>query len=301
MKIGTIIAFRNETIGEPEGGTYRLLAKAGFDCIDFSLAHPVNAPIWQLSDEELKAEMLRQREMIESCGLTVSQSHSPYDYNLGCAWMDPEKRKGFWHAQVQAIKAASFIGSPYTVIHALTIPGRMAKEGFYEETKRCNMEFFAFLKPWLEEYDVRLAIENAFIADHTLGRMDRCGCSGADDLIDYIDSTGSDRFVACLDTGHAQVAGQDPVEMIYKLGKKYLRVLHIQDTDLIRDQHMFPGSGKGDWYRIGQALRDIGFEGAFSFELSNPYWLRFPELEKDMLPVLHRFYVELGKAITGTD
>lgn len=300
MKIGTItLAFRRETLGLAEGEEYKFLADMGLDCVDFPLADNVTAPRWQLSDGELKEEMLRHKGWSEQYGVTISQTHSPYDYNLGGGWMmmDTEKRKEFLRVQIQAIKATSYLGAPYMVVHPIAVPGRISEE-YFANAKRYNMEFLEALKPYLEEYDVKLAIENSPNKNSVLGRFERSNLSRAEDYIDYIDSMQSDRFVACLDIGHAYVAGDDPVDIIYKLGKKYLHVLHIHDNNLIKDEHMFPGSGKGDWYRIGKALNDIGFEGVFSFEVSNPYWSRFPEVEAGMLPILHRLYGELGRAIT---
>jgi sugar phosphate isomerase/epimerase len=299
MKIGTItLAFRRETLSLAEGEQYKFVSDMGLDCVDFSLSDPVTSPRWQLSDDELKAEMLRHKEWSEQYGVTICQTHSPYDFNLGYAWMDPEKRKEFWRVQVQAIKATSYLGTPYMVVHPLSVPGRMTEEN-YAKAKQHNIEFLQYLKPYLEEYDVKVAIENSPAKNAVLGRFERSNLSRAEDYIDYIDSMDSDRFVACLDIGHAYVSGDDPVDIIYKLGKKYLHVLHIHDNNLIRDEHMFPGSGKGDWYRIGKALNDIGFEGVFSFEVGNPYCLRFPEVEAGMLPILHRLYGELGRAITS--
>ena len=103
MKIGTMVAFRRETLGLAEGGEYQFLAECGFDSVDFSLSMPVTDPIWQLSDMQLKDKMLSEKFHIENAGLCVAQTHSPYDYNLGCAWMQSEKWEDFLKAQVQAI------------------------------------------------------------------------------------------------------------------------------------------------------------------------------------------------------
>lgn len=297
MKVGTLtVAFQRKTLGLAEGEEYKFLAESGLHAVDFSLSDPVTSPRWQLSDEELKEEMLRHKAWCEEYGIDISQTHAPYDYNLGYAWLDLEKRKEFLRVQIQAIKATSYLGAPYMVIHPVAVQGRIS-EDYYERAKQENIAFFESLKPYLEEYDVKLAIENAPNKNAVLGRFERSNLSKAEDYIDYIDAMNSDRFVACLDIGHALISGDDPVDIIYKLGRKYLHVLHIHDNNLIKDEHMFPGCGKGDWYRIGKALNDIGFEGVFSFEVANPYWSRFPEVEAGMLPVLHRLYGELGKAI----
>jgi sugar phosphate isomerase/epimerase len=94
------------------------------------------------------------------------------------------------------------------------------------------------------------------------------------------------------------LCGEDPVQMIYKLGRKYLHVTHVHDNDYLNDDHYMPGIGKIDWYAIGRALNDIGYEGVFNFEANRTFERIVPfrnELTMDFLKV----YIEMARAITN--
>ena len=294
MKIGTLRGVLME-LELPDEELYQTLHDIGFDSIDYSLMFSYKHPIWQLSDEELRKQMEKDRKIIQDSGMFVGQTHSPDDAD----WLSsPDTREARWHAQIQAIKATAYLGAPYVVIHPLRPEGRTSDKSYYEYAKEMNMEYYRFLEPYLKEYGVKAAIENLFINDRILGRTGKMGCSTADALIDYIDTLNSDRFVACLDVGHATLAGQDPVEMIYQLGKKYLHVTHIHDNDYINDDHYMPGIGKIDWFAIGQALNDIGYEDVFSYE-ANRTFRKIGAFANDLAIDFLELYVVLAKKITN--
>lgn len=294
MRIGTLRGALLE-LQLPDDELYKAISEAGFDSIDYSLMNGYTNPLWQLSDEKLRMEMETVKMVIHKNGLIVGQTHAPIDMD----WVTcPETKEARWNALVQAIKATSYLGAPYIVIHPLTPPGKIRNKGYYEYAKELNMEFFRFLEPYLKEYNVKAAIENLFTNDSVLMRTDKTSCSSADDLLDYLETLNSDRFVVCLDVGHAALAGQDPVDMIYKLGKKYLHVTHIHDNDHINDDHYMPGIGKNDWLSIGRALNDIGYEDVFSYE-ANRTFQRIAPYAKELSIEFLKLYAALAKAITN--
>lgn len=292
MKIGTQLGF-SDGLQLTEEEVFKHLAEAGFDCVDYPLMlESYDSPLWQLPDIELRNKMESTKNMIHHNGLTVCQTHSPLD---GYWWGNISTKEARWHAQIQAIKASAFLGSPYVVVHPLTSTYRVDKQK-YEEAKKINMEYYRFLEPYLKEYNVKAAIENLFGYD-PYNRACRSICSTASNLKDYIDTLDSDRFVVCLDVGHATLALQDPVEMIYELGKDYLHVTHMHDNCHLSDDHMMPGFGKLDWFAIGKALHDIGYEGVFNFEADRPYY-KLGEYTQELSLELLKMYAQLGKAIT---
>ena len=291
IKLGTQTGFAGG-LGLGREEVYRSMAAAGFQSVDYPLMNWYTNAMWQLSDDELKAKMSETRKVINDNGIFVGQAHSPLD----ALWIDaPETKEARLHAQIQAIKAASWLGAPYIVIHPLRLPTRIRNEG-YEENKELNMKFYRFLQPYLEEYNVKAAIENLFIFDPNLARYCESVCSSAAELKDYIDTLDSDRFVACLDVGHAVLGGQDPVKMIYELGKKYLHATHMQDNHFFKDDHLMPGMGKIDWYGIGKALNDIGYEDVFNYEADNSYG-RLGVHRSRLSMKLMKLYAEFGKAV----
>lgn len=290
MKLGTGIGFSihfDMSIDE----RCRILAEVGFDSLDICVEDSYKASVWTLPDHELRSEMEKLRKTVHKHGLIIGQTHAPLD----CFWSpNAEVREACWKAQVQAIKACAFLGSPYAVVHPLTSAHRVDKK-MYEEAKQINMEYLRFMEPYLKEYNVKAAIENMFTYD-AYGRPCKSVCSTAASLKDYIDTLDSDRFVACLDVGHAALALQDPVEMIYSLGKDYLHVTHMHDNNLLSDDHMIPGYGKLDWVSIGKALNDIGYDGVFNYEANRTHSKLGP-MNKDFYKEFLQVYVELGRAI----
>jgi len=291
IRLGTQSGFCGG-LGLSEAEVYKAMSDVGFVSVDYSLMAGYTANIWKMTDEELKNYMTERKNVMNANGIYAGQTHSPMDAYWG---KHPETKEARWKAQIQAIKAASYLDSPYIVVHPLTPPSRIHKRG-YDEAKELNMEYYNFLKPYLEEYNVKAAIENMYGYDPMLGRMCETTCSTAKELIDYVDTLNSDRFVVCLDVGHSALGGQDPVSMIYELGNKYLHVTHMHDNDYVDDRHMMAGMGKIDWWSIGKALNDIGYEDIFNYEADSPFY-KLGEYKKDLAVDLLRVYAEVAKEI----
>ena len=292
MRIGTGLGFSRD-LNLAEGEKYKILAEVGFDCVDVMIEGSYRASVWQIPDHELRNQMETIRKNANQNGIIINQIHAPFD----CVWSeDIAVREACWKAQIQAIKATAYLGATYMVMHPLTFGYRLNQEQ-YEHAKQKNIEYFSYLKPYLQEYDVKVAIENIFVYD-THSRPCKTNCSTARDLIGYVDALNSDCFGVCLDVGHAALVSQDPVEMIYALGKEYLFATHIHDNNSLSDDHMMPGYGKLDWLLIGRALKDIGYEGVFNYEADRPYF-RLGEFRKELSLEFLKVYAELAKSITG--
>ena len=293
MKIGTQMGFQTN-MDFAEGEEYQFLSDLGFQSVDYPLFKNYKDPMWQLPDDELKNMMENIKQKMERYGIVAGQTHAPLD----AYWRNqPETKEARRKAQIQAIKAASYLGSPYIVMHPLNY-GKKFTPKYYQEAKEINMEHFLSLKPYLEEYNVKAAIENMMGFDKEAGCEGKTIFSTSEHLKDYIDTLNSDRYVICLDVGHAYLAKQDPAQMIYDLGTKYLHVTHMHDNDGLYDDHLMPGGGKIDWYAIGQALHDIGFEGVFSFEAGGSFRRIEGELKKDLIPEVMKAKAAFAKAIT---
>ena len=104
--------------------------------------------------------------------------------------------------------------------------------------------------------DMTICLENLFT------RYTTC-----EDLLGLIEAAGTAQLGICLDTGHLNIAGGSQSEFIKKAGK-YLKALHIADNEGKSDQHMMPyGKGKVDWADVTGAIKEIGYEGLFNFEI----------------------------------
>ncbi len=99
---------------------------------------------------------------------------------------------------------------------------------------------------------------------------------GVDDLLYIIDQLGSERFGICLDTGHLNLTEKNQREFILKAGKK-LKALHIANNDGLKDHHIMPfGRGNVNFFEVVKALREVGYEGLFNYEIGGEAGIPLP-------------------------
>ena len=70
----------------------------------------------------------------------------------------------------------------------------------------------------------------------------------------------------CHDIGHTRLRKLDVAEET-RIASDRLYALHIQDGSSDEDDHLPPGHGVIDFDSFGQALEDIGFDGAWTIEV----------------------------------
>jgi sugar phosphate isomerase/epimerase len=236
------------------------------------------------------------REYAQGLGLTFSQIHAP----LRPAYYadQTEYNENYYQTQERSVVACAALGTPLAVFHMLQPPLERYSEKYQREGEALNVEFFGRMMPLLEKYGVQVCIENLFgITTLPSDDYDYSLNSRTQDVKHIIDSYnalfGKDRFVACVDTGHAFVMGQDPAQMIRTLGSR-VRALHVADNNGRQDQHNAPGQGGINWNDLLSALKEVGYQGSFSFE-ADGFALAFgKEGSADAL----EFLCKLGRRMT---
>jgi len=119
------------------------------------------------------------------------------------------------------------------------------------------------LVPVARRAGVRMTLENLpYRHSYLLDNMSQ--------LRALVDSYPPECVGLVIDTGHAGTAGKDPADEIRIAGDR-LYGTHLQDVDGREpdDQHWVPTHGDLDWDAIRQALRDVGYSGAWTFEVAN--------------------------------
>ncbi len=111
--------------------------------------------------------------------------------------------------------------------------------------------------PLCEKLGIRICLENL-----------RHAFTDADTLLAIADRVGSDAIGICLDTGHLNIAHKGTqTEFIRKAGSR-LHALHIADNQGETDQHMMPfGKGSVEILDVMQALKEVGYDGLFNYEI----------------------------------
>ena len=254
MKISTEIYSAARHVGEHKA--IELVAKAGFDAWDFSMFdmcridwsnwtvldsdHPLSKPDYLKFARELKRIGLDN-------GIVCNQSHAPFPSNV------PEIREKYLK---RAIECTAEAGGEICIIH----PDN-------NSTAEENAEFYRELLPFAKECGVKIATENMWNWEKDAPTACAAACSHHDDFCKHIDIVNDPYLVACLDIGHAEMAGLDTSAptMIRALDKR-LQALHIHDNDRRGDSHQIPFSMNIEWEPIAKALKYIDYQGYLTLE-----------------------------------
>lgn len=232
-----------------------LVAKAGFDCWDFSMfdmarydwtngcIKETGSPLRTAAYASFAKKL---RHIGEEMGITCNQSHAPFPTYVQPV-LDMQKR---------AIECTAIAGGKICVIH----PKNSA-------TAEENAEMYAELLPFAKECGVKIATENMFNWNKETDTAAPAACSHHDDFKRHLDLIGDPFFVACVDLGHAEMEGlsTDAPTMLRTLGG-YVQALHIHDNDKHYDRHQLPFTMSIDYAPIARALRDIGYTGEVTLE-----------------------------------
>lgn len=121
------------------------------------------------------------------------------------------------------------------------------------------------LLDYTEGTDLVLLIEPAHQAESTL-------ILTVADGLRMIEEVGSERLGILLDTGHANVNGENLAKVVASLKGVPLHV-HIDDNHGDSDAHLIPGDGKIDFAPFARALQRVNYQGFVSAELGFQYTL----------------------------
>lgn len=192
-------------------------------------------------------------------GVTFNQGHAPI-YNI---FDEDERGKRLEQMSLRSVEAAGMLGIPWLVFHAGTRPGPYLREDI-KKLREDNLRWYDKILNRAAAVGVGIALEN--MSDR-FGKQGEpgCYCSDTEDLIDLVDSFHSPHVGICWDTGHAHLQQVDQVRSIRQIGGR-LKALHIQDGNGLSDQHTAPFYGTIDWNPILGAIKDVGYDGCFTFE-----------------------------------
>lgn len=237
-------------------GRYDKMAADGYDCVDFQELANTRADFFNLPEDELMAELTKEREYVEALGMRISQAHAPW---IGGEGRDqtPEDRANWMLCMKKAIRGTAALGCDRFVLHAL-LPYEDTDTAS-DEVVRLNESFVGTVADYAREYGITVCLENLPFKNHPVSSV-KAVCA----LVDRLDR---DNLKVCLDTGHAAVFDADVPSAVRYIGKR-LGAVHIHDNMGDRDAHLIPGDGIIDWDGFALALREIGYSGVVSLETS---------------------------------
>ena len=178
---------------------FEILKNAGFDAFDLSLFHPTddNDGLYKENFREYAKEL---RAYADSLGIVCNQSHAPFPSSTA----DRAQDKPIYDSIVHAMEIASILGAKDIVVHPKQHLPYRANE---KVLKEINMEFYKSLIPYCEKFNINVAVENMWQSNPVGGAIVNSTCARVEEFCEYIDDIGSERIVACLDTGHVSLCG----------------------------------------------------------------------------------------------
>lgn len=262
------------------------MAESGFDAIDFSFFEETFYGE-ETDDESFRDSFLRYRRRAEEKGICFNQGHAPFPSSSS----DEEETEHIFRDIVRSIRNASYLGIPLMVVHPMTHLD-YGQYGMPEKLFEMNLDFYNRLLPYAKEYNIKIGIENMFgvLPNRKLVRH---ACATPEEFIKYLEALDKEWFVACLDIGHAFAVCENPADFIRCLGRERLKALHVHDSDGFADLHTLPYQGKVNWDEVAVALREIGYEGDFTFEAA--FYL--PQFPPELYPCAAHLMAETGRHI----
>lgn len=250
-----------------EDAAFCLIKKTGFDGVDYSLI--TRDGYNRLYKDEYIKNALETKMLLEKHSLVCDQVHAPFVFKYEDTFCEGNER---FAELVRSIEYASIIGAKYIVVHYIKndIP-------FDDDYISYNLEFYKSFIPYLEKFNVKIAVENLYRRNPFKSFYGALLCDPHRHL-EFMKKLDSEYFGICLDIGHSAVTGYLPEDSIKVLGKN-ISITHIQDTDYERDSHMPPFTMSHNWDKIASAFAETGYEGNISLEV--PTFLS--KLDDDML------------------
>lgn len=267
----------------------RYAKEAGFDTLDISFYD------WSLPGSPFLGEDWRRwingvAEEKERLGLRFGQSHA-YTYNFLDAKLTPLERERHEELLMRSIECCYLLGSRLCVTHPDTDYAAVRQ---FEVSREKNMDYFRRLLERTERFEMSFAVEN--MADITIAPL-RKYCAYPEELLDFAERMNDPRIGICWDFEHADIMKQNQRDSLLLIGK-HLLATHVSDTHSAYDpdrMHVLPLMGNIDWKEAVQALKEIGYDGYFSFEVNN-YGRYFPE---ELLPEALRLMYHVGTYLMG--
>lgn len=257
------------------------LKRIGFDCYDYSF-HEAGEELPLYKDDYIDYYK-KLRAHADSLGITCNQTHAPFPtYKVG----DGEYNERIKKLLIRSIEVTEILGGKICIIHPWN---------YFSPEENAELIYLPLVEH-LQRCNVKAGVENMWNYSADRDHVIPAACSTMENFIANLKLLPQEHFVACLDLGHASLFG-DTAKAIKDLGA-YIKALHVHDTDLRRDSHTSPYFGKMDWDSICKALKDINYNGEFTFEVHSPVTtLPTLKLKLKCLELIHDIGRELIKKI----
>lgn len=199
----------------------------------------------------------RAGERMAELDLHPFSFHAPFANHIDITSLDDRVREAAVQELLVACRSAAAMGAKNIVLHpGPEREGRPPSEEFREHVEHAALSLNRVAR-CCTDLGVQLLLEN--MLPHLL-----FGHTG--DMMYLLGEIKECNVGTCLDTGHANLAGEMGT-VIHKLSG-HLKMLHVNDNRRDSDAHLPPGEGVIDWRWVIGELKRCGFSGSLILELA---------------------------------
>lgn len=282
MKLSTENGALRPRLGERK--TIELLAKAGFDAIDYGFSPWLERGEMVWNTDRYAAHAKEVRQMAEDNGVFFNQAHGPFVFDTS---LFPDYTKQVLPLFQRCFEVCALLGVPHMVVHPIH---HLPYKGNEKTMWDINMEFYHLLLPFAKEFGVKIALENMYQYDPRRGVLTRDVFSVPEHYASFYDELNDPNFICLVDTGHCSITGEDAERTLRVMGSR-VKALHVNDNLFRTDDHVVPGHGHMDWEGVTKTLADIGYAGDITFEVLNIY----RTYDDEFLPVSAKYLHDVGR------
>jgi sugar phosphate isomerase/epimerase len=183
----------------------------------------------------------------------VSTIHALFGLEYDFSRLEPQPWQYAVSRAVETVELAAELNVPILVLHASSEP--ILPEERPRHLARV-IEGLTLIGQKARSTGRRLAIE--YLPRTCLG-------NSLAELTMLVDQLGDESFGVCLDVNHLMGQYAELPRIVYSLGPRLIAT-HISDCDEVDEKHWLPGKGVIDWHAFMQALREIDYQGPFTYE-----------------------------------
>lgn len=219
------------------------VAKLGFDILEVGAA-----PLPDYTDQEIK----ELKKCTEDKGIVLTAGYGPtYEHNISAAEATVRAGAMEWYKKLFEVMAKLNIHTIGGAIYSYW-PVDFSTANKEEDWKR-SVEGMRLLAKEAEQYDIMLGME-------VLNRFESHILNTAKEGVKFVKEIGMDNVKVMLDTFHMNI---EEVSMGAAIREAGSLLGHFHTGECNR---MVPGKGRMPWREIGEALRDIHYDGTVVME-----------------------------------
>lgn len=218
------------------------LAESSMDHVEIAYVPYCDDPVWTKS----------VRKKLNATSVNINSVHAPFSTEVDISRLDAGGQEFALQQISKAIIMAERLGADIVVLHGSSEPiGENERHQRIAKSK----SGLDILSKQAESAGVKLALE--LLPRTCLGNTDK-------ELQTLLAEISPDIAGFCLDANHPADHNQLP-SIVNRLGEKII-TLHISDYDGIDEKHWMPFRGVVNWADFANALKNVGYSGAFIYE-----------------------------------